>query len=173
MLNEHLKIPLVFVLLFEVALCFYKPSRDRNKKELSNQSKKTSLLSKDYKNSVSVIKNELELFSVIISNDVIDGKFEQTVPISDIFKNEFDLIEVGFATINGNVYTSKGKVEEFNALDSNSEWFSAIVSGSCEFYQSDVYPSPFCEVLSLTVSSPVANNGQVLGVVFFNLIGSS
>ncbi|HAS6394985.1 TPA: hypothetical protein I7253_15050 [Vibrio vulnificus] len=168
-----ISISLIAVTIFTMYLYLYSTKITLKKQLTNSHSENTFTLSRHYEENIKDIKEKLKAFSLIISNDVRDGKYEHTVQVSNIFKRQFDLVEVAFATINGEVYTSEGKVEGFNALDAKREWFNAIVSGSSDFYQSGVYPSAVDGVLSMTVSSPVVDNGKVVGVVLFDLIGSS
>ena len=86
-------------------------------------------------------------------------------------KESFGFTEVAFAYLDGRTYTSNGIVAGFDAR--NRDWFKEIVHNKKSFYETDLYPSAVDSKLSMSMVAPARHDGKLIGVVIFDLVGSS
>ncbi|TOD03517.1 hypothetical protein CGJ73_24670, partial [Vibrio parahaemolyticus] len=89
----------------------------------------------------------------------------------DHYKKEFNLEEVAFANLDGEIYNSLGKVENFNALDAGRDWFKSISSGS-DYFETPLYESAAGGV-SVTIAMPLKFEGSIVGIVLFDINGDA
>ncbi len=166
-------ISILLISVFEIVNYKYNTESALKSEIISHHDKNSRQLLDVYESRNVNIKKQLSTFSKIVSNSANVNKFDNIVSIANVFKNEFNLVEVAYASINGEVYTSTGKLPDFNAKKAKREWFSEVVERGVPFYQSGVYRSAVDNKLSITVSSPVFINNEISGVVLFDLLGDS
>ncbi|MUT56041.1 methyl-accepting chemotaxis protein [Vibrio parahaemolyticus] len=124
-----------------------------------------------YFNEIGKIKGALRTFSSVIYDDVINGDFDKISQYADHYKKEFNLEEVAFANLDGEIYNSLGKVENFNALDAGRDWFKSISSGS-DYFETPLYESAAGGV-SVTIAMPLKFEGSMVGIVLFDINGDA
>ncbi|MFQ0976745.1 PDC sensor domain-containing protein [Vibrio campbellii] len=134
-------------------------------------------LTNNYKYAISSYEKLLNTVAENVSSPLAGDKFEANASflISSAYslKNRYNILDVAIISDDGVVYSSDEMVLDWNAKALRRPYFVEVVEKGGPFYQSKLYKSVHTGKMVLTLAVPVHFNEDVVGMVLFDISGTS
>ncbi|CED71135.1 toxin coregulated pilus biosynthesis protein I [Aliivibrio wodanis] len=167
---------LIAVTVASSSILYVKKMSERDLIIQSMTDSNNALLSNNYQRSVNyyelLMKSLSDGMSFHLSTEINQEIKSVLISQAQTFSQRYSLVEVDIVTVEGEIYSSTGKVLDWNARERRRPWFIEVMEGQTNFYQSDLYKSKETGKMVLTFSVPILFKNEIVGVFLFDVPGT-
>ncbi len=168
---------IVTVIFISSLLVYQRNMHDRDENVASLTELNKDSLVNEYKKTINDYQTLLTTVASNISPMLLDvnANTNWLIKQAKTLGDTYNLVEVNIVSANGVMHSSIGKVLDWSPKELRRPWFVDIIENGKGFYLSDLYQSKSQPngTLVLSFSVPIIHNGQNIGVLLIDVLGSN